>query len=87
MFLFDHSCGHDKQREDGLNVERMSKNFGGKQSYLHSSLIREANGYLGPFEVIGKLRVENTQTFMFQQSDSGPFWLSDQEKEEQWLDK
>jgi hypothetical protein len=37
--------------------------------------------------VIGKLRVGDTQTFVFQQSDSGPFWLSDQEKEEQWLDK
>jgi hypothetical protein len=65
----------------------MSKNFRGKQSYLYSSLIREANGYLGPFEVIGKLRVGNTQTFVFRQSDSGPFWPSDQDKEEQWLDK
>jgi hypothetical protein len=37
--------------------------------------------------VIGKLRVGDTQMFVFQHSDSGPFWLSDQEKEEQWLDK
>jgi hypothetical protein len=37
--------------------------------------------------VIGKLRVGNTQTFVFRQSDSGPFWPSDQDKEEQWLDK
>jgi hypothetical protein len=21
LFLFDHSCGHDRQKEDGLNVE------------------------------------------------------------------
>jgi hypothetical protein len=47
MFLFDHSCGPDKQREDGLYIERISKNFRGKQSYLHSSLIKEAS-YLGP---------------------------------------
>ena len=26
--LFDHSCGHDKQPEDTLNVENMSKLFG-----------------------------------------------------------
>ena len=31
LFLFDHSCGHDRQREDGLNVENMSKNYRGNQ--------------------------------------------------------
>ena len=30
LFMFDHSCGHDKQRENGLNVQQMSKLFGGK---------------------------------------------------------
>ena len=32
LFLFDHSCGHVRQRKDGLNVENMSKSYGGKQS-------------------------------------------------------
>ena len=32
LFLFDHSFGHDKQPEDALNVENMSKLFRGKQS-------------------------------------------------------
>ncbi|KAI2492374.1 hypothetical protein MHU86_22183 [Fragilaria crotonensis] len=31
LFLFDHSCGHDRQREDGLNVEKMSRSFGGQR--------------------------------------------------------
>ena len=30
VFLFAHSCGHDRQREDGLNVEKMLKGFGGR---------------------------------------------------------
>ena len=47
LFLFDHSCGHDRQREDGLNVENMSKNYGGKQSLLRPTLIREEAGYRG----------------------------------------
>ena len=34
LFLFNHSCGHDRQREDSLNVENMSKAFSGKQSNL-----------------------------------------------------
>jgi hypothetical protein len=30
VFLLDHSCGHDRQREDGLNAGKMSKMFGGR---------------------------------------------------------
>ncbi len=25
VFLFDHSSGHDKQREDGLNIKKWQK--------------------------------------------------------------
>jgi hypothetical protein len=25
LLLFDHSCGHDKQQSNGLNVENMAK--------------------------------------------------------------
>ena len=49
LFIFDHSCGHDRQREDNLNVENMSKAFGSKQSNLQHALIKEERGYLGPF--------------------------------------
>ena len=31
LFLFDHSCGHNRQEEDGLNVENMNKEFDGAQ--------------------------------------------------------
>jgi len=34
LFLFNYSCGHDKQREDGLNAKHMSKYYGGKQAKL-----------------------------------------------------
>jgi hypothetical protein len=44
LFLFDHSCNHDKQREDGLNVDKMSKGFGSKQSIMHDSLIKDVVG-------------------------------------------
>jgi len=32
LFLFDHSCRHNCQKEDGLNVERMTKSYGGAQN-------------------------------------------------------
>ena len=31
VFLFDHSSGYDKQREDGLNIKKMTEGFGGVQ--------------------------------------------------------
>jgi len=32
LFLFDHSCGHDKHQPNGLNAENMLKNYGGGNS-------------------------------------------------------
>jgi TfoX/Sxy family transcriptional regulator of competence genes len=32
LFLFDHSCGHDRAREDALNVNNMNTGYGGKQT-------------------------------------------------------
>ena len=49
LFLFDNSCGHDRQKDNGLNVKRMRKWFGGSQKNLHNTIIRKEAGYLGPF--------------------------------------
>jgi len=78
LFLFDHSCGHDKQRPDGLNAENMSKNYGGKQNAMRPTVIKKENGYLGPFE--RTLSVGDTQFFNFQPGDTGPFWLCEKKR-------
>ncbi len=49
MFLFDHSCGHDKKRSDGLIVENMKKYYGEKQPIMQDSTIKSTYGYLGNF--------------------------------------
>jgi len=85
LFLFDHSCGHDRQREDSLNAENMSEVFGGKQSKLQHTLIKEERGYLGPFSWI--LNLGDVQHMIFQPSDPGPFWFNEREKEENQKDK
>jgi hypothetical protein len=79
LFMFDHSCGHDKQREDGLNVQRMSKLYGGKQPKMRDTVITHEKGFLGPFTKT--LRVGDTQSLVFKAADSGPFWLSIEERE------
>ena len=79
VFLFDHSCGHDKQREDGLNVQKMGKSYGGKQPAMRDTVISKKDGYLGPFQP--KLQVGDTQVLLFCPQDSGPFWMTTEERE------
>jgi hypothetical protein len=84
LFLFVHSCVHDRQREDGLNVENMSKSFGGKQSFMHDTLIKESHGYLGPYYKI--LNPGDVPHMVFTESDPGPSWLGEKEREKQCHD-
>jgi hypothetical protein len=85
VLLFDHSCGHDKQQSNGLNVENMEKNYAGKQSFLRPTLIKEERGYLGPYEKT--LHVGDMQYLTFQPADAGPFYLSEAKREELRKDK
>jgi hypothetical protein len=74
LFLFDHSCGHNRQKEDGLNVERMTKSFGGAQTRLRSTIINQTQGYLGPY--LPKLKPGDTQSMIFKADDIGRFWMT-----------
>jgi hypothetical protein len=49
LFLLDHSCGHDRQRQDGLNVENMNKSYGGNKPKLRDTYIAQERGFLGPY--------------------------------------
>jgi hypothetical protein len=71
LFLFDHSCGHDKQQPNELNAENMLKSYGGQQSFLRSTVIQQENRYLGPYT--RTLNPGDTQHFNFQDDDPGLF--------------
>jgi hypothetical protein len=78
VFLFDHSCGHDKKRANGLDASSMNSGFGGKQPCLHDSTLTE--GCLGPFEHDWKLKVGDVQCFIWKPNDIGPFYMTPQER-------
>ena len=78
LFLFDHSCGHDKQREDGLNVNSMSESYGGKQRKMRNTKILTHEGYLGEYDRI--LNPGDTQSMVFCDDDNGPFWMSPEDR-------
>jgi hypothetical protein len=84
LFMFDHSCGHDRQREDGLNVENMSRNYWGKQSKLRTSLIKQEKGYLGHFPCT--LNPGDVQSMVFLPGDEGPFWMMAEQRQSTRLD-
>ena len=84
LFMLDHSCGHDRQREDGLNAENMNKSYGGNKPKLRDTLISQEHGYLGPYP--RQLQPGDTQKMVFLPSDEGPFWMSQAEREKRRKD-
>jgi hypothetical protein len=57
LFLFDHSCGHDRMPDDALKVEGMNKGYGGEQNRMKPSTINSIHGCLGPYHHDKKLNV------------------------------
>ena len=71
--MFDHSCGHDHRREDGLNVANMLVMWGGKQSKVRVTEIKDEAGFLGPHSP--KLKVGDMQHMQFQREEKGPYYM------------
>ena len=78
MYLFDHSCGHDRGKEDGLLVGNMNVSWGGRHNLLQGSTIICANGFLGPYS--STLQVTDVQHFSFRDEDNGPHWMLAEEQ-------
>jgi hypothetical protein len=82
LFLFDHSCGHDRMPDDALRVEGMNKGYGGEQNIMKQSKIKSVDGYLGPHDHDRKLNVGDVQSMVFHPSDNGPYWMTPEEQEQ-----
>ena len=68
LLEIDWSAGHGKQKEDGLAVQRMNINWGGKQPIMHSSKITsECLGTNNPL-----LKPGDVQTMFFSLDDAPP---------------
>ena len=85
LFIFDHSNGHDRVSPDALSVSAISKGFGGSQPRMRPYIIKDAS-YLGPFDHPMRLKVGDTQSMIFDDINSGPFWLDEKATEERKYD-
>ena len=78
LFLFDHSCGHDRQRPDGLNAQRVNKSFGGGVPKMRNTTI-ESKDYLDPYKPT-MLAIGDVQSMVFTDNDDGPFYMTETER-------
>ena len=85
-FIFDHSNGHDRLRPDGLNVNKISKYFGGKQPHMRNTTI-EDESYLGPYNHKHKLKVGDVQSMSWIEDEKGPYYMNTRIAESKKLDK
>ena len=81
----DHSCGHDRQKEDALNVNQMNRDYGGRKPKMHDSKMSEGcleNHELLPRHSSFKLKVDDVQKLVWGEAHHGPYMMPDEEREE-----
>lgn len=81
LFLLDHSNGHDYQQQNGLNLNKIRKEFDGQQPKMQNTIPFS----FGPHTPI--LKPGQIQSLVFLESDEGPFYLSASERQERKYDK
>ena len=78
VFLFDHSCGHDRKRPDGLTTKGLNKGFGGSQPTMRPTIIEDC---MGSYSTATTLKPGEIQALQFSIMDAGPCWMSQDERE------
>ena len=92
VFLTDHSCGHDRRRDDALCVSTMNVEYGGKQAKMRVSenldhtCIGSYDPALTGTYVPRPLTVRGSQAMVFPTADDanpaidGPYWMHESER-------
>jgi hypothetical protein len=85
LFIFDHSSGHDrKPAGSSLDAKVLNVGYGGSQPVQNPSLIAGVEGFLG--DHAQQLQVGDTQHFIFQDGDTGPYFLTEAQRNEKKFD-
>ena len=91
VFLFDHSCGHDRMKPDGLSIKKIRKNYGGMQPIMRDTQLTEQFQNTGPFLNLpdrdDQLNLGDTQRMYFKEEDRGPFHFTPAEAEAKKYDR
>jgi hypothetical protein len=73
VFWFNHSSGHSKKRQGGLDGGNVNSGFGGAQPVMrnNSVILQTTDGCIGPHDLI--MSVGMTQSVVFLPAHEGPF--------------
>ena len=73
QFMVDHSYGHNRKREHGLNINAIYFGHNGRQCIMHDSKMTEI--CLGEFISGGfaMIKVGDTKNMVFEPNDVGPY--------------
>jgi hypothetical protein len=75
VFSFDHSSGHSKKRQGGLDAVNMNSGFGGAQPFMRNDgIVVQTDGSLGPHDTV--LSVGVAQSLVFLPTNVRPFWMT-----------
>ena len=87
LMLTDHSCGHDRKQEHGLDVMNLRKEPSAAATKMRDVEITNEVGVLSnKFDHPLKLKPGDVQQLVFRNVDNfgnperGPFWMSEQER-------
>jgi hypothetical protein len=85
VFLFNHSQGHARRRDNALSAQHMSKFYGKAQPGMRETTIMAEERFLGPH--LPELYVADTQSKVFTAGNTGPCYLSPDQQAQQRHDR
>ena len=79
IFLLYHTCQHDREREEMLNVKNMNSDYSGSKLQIQPT---DSKQEVGCLDLHGKiLEVGDEKYMVFQQGGNTPLWMTPQERE------
>ena len=79
LFQFDHSCGHDRKRPDGLNALSVRKGFSDNQPRMRETNIDDEH-HIGSYNTTVSIGQPYSLVWGDGEDEAGPCWMTREER-------
>lgn len=79
LFQFDHSCGHDRKRPDGLNALSVRKGFSDNQPRMRATRIDDEHN-IGSYNTTVSIGEQYSLVWGDGEDEAGPCWMTAEER-------
>jgi hypothetical protein len=80
LFQFDHSCGHDRKRPDGLNALSVRKEFSDNQPRMRETTIEDDEHHIGSYDTTVSIGQQYSLIWGDGEDEAGPCWMTAEER-------